>query len=124
MTTLRIPAVRSQGLIGFSLLVLGVWLAYEVGGKIAAGDLRSIAFVAFGFVGCGLAIIILRNWRAGFYSFLTWLLFEDLVRKYMGNNMALFFGKDVLAFLTYVSLFVAVRAGREKSFRPKFLLSS
>ena len=40
----------------------------------------------------------------------------------MGNSTALFFGKDVLAFLTYLSLFAAVRAGREKSFRPKFLL--
>jgi hypothetical protein len=122
MTTLRIPAVRSQSLIGFSLLVLSLWAAYEVGGKIASGDLHTIAFVAFGFAGCVLAVTIVRNWRAGFYSFLTWLLFEDLVRKYMGNNMALFFGKDVLAFLTYVSLFAAVRAGRERSFRPKFLL--
>jgi len=122
MTTLRIPVVRSQSLIGFSLLVLGLWVAYEVGGKIAAGDLHTIALIAIGFTGCTLAVTILRNWRAGFYSFLTWLLFEDLVRKYMGNNVALFFGKDVLAFLTYISLFAAIRAGREKSFRPKFLL--
>jgi hypothetical protein len=122
MTTLRIPAMRSQSLIGFSLLVLGVCVAYEVGGKIAAGDLNSLAFITLGFIVCVVAITILRNWRAGFYSFLTWLLFEDLARKYMGNSTALFFGKDVLAFLTYVSLFAAVRAGREKTFRPKFLL--
>jgi hypothetical protein len=122
MTTLRMPTVRSQALIGFSLLVLGVWMAYEIGGKIAAGDLNSLAFITLGFIICVVAITILRNWRAGFYSFLTWLLFEDLARKYMGNSTALFFGKDVLAFLTYLSLFAAVRAGREKSFRPKFLL--
>ena len=122
MTTLRLPAIRSQGLIGFSLLVLAVWAAYEVGGKIALGDLNSLAFISLGFIVCVVAITILRNWRAGFYSFLTWLLFEDLARKYMGNSTALFFGKDVLAFLTYLSLFAAVRAGREKSFRPKFLL--
>lgn len=122
MTTLRLPAMRSQSLIGFSLLVLGVWVAYEIGGKIAAGDLNSLAFITLGFIVCVVAVTILRNWRAGFYSFLTWLLFEDLARKYMGNNTALFFGKDVLAFLTYLSLFAAVRAGREKSFRPKFLL--
>jgi len=108
-------------LIGFSLLVLGVWLAYAIGGKIATGDLNSIAFITLGFIVCVVAIAILRNWRAGFYSFLTWLLFEDLARKYMGNNTALFFGKDVLAFLTYLSLFAAIRAGREKTFRPKFL---
>jgi hypothetical protein len=121
MPSSRIPAIQSQSLIGFSVLVLGLWVAYEVGGKIAVGDLHTIAIIAFGFVGCVLAITILRNWRAGFYSFLAWLLFEDLVRKYMGNNMVLFFGKDVLAFLTYLSLFTAIRAGREKTFRPKFL---
>jgi len=122
MTTLRIPTLRSQALIGFSLLILGVWAAYEIGGKIALGDLNSLAFITLGSIVCVVAITILRNWRAGFYSFLTWLLFEDLARKYMGNSTALFFGKDVLAFLTYLSLFAAVRAGREKSFRPKFLL--
>ena len=122
MTTLRMPTVRSQALIGFSLLVLGVWVAYEIGGKIAAGDMNSLAFITLGFIVCVVAVTILRNWRAGFYSFLAWLLFEDLARKYMGNSTALFFGKDVLAFLTYLSLFAAIRAGREKSFRPKFLL--
>ncbi|MGH9746310.1 MAG: hypothetical protein ACRD59_09400 [Candidatus Acidiferrales bacterium] len=114
--------MRNQSLIGISLLVLGVWMAYEVGGKIAVGDMRTIAFVAFIFAGCVVAVTILRNWRTGFYFFLTWLLFEDLARKYMGNNMALFFGKDALALLTYISLFAAIRAGREKTFRPKFLL--
>ena len=114
--------IKTQSLIGASLFILGLWLAYEIGEKIASGDLHTIAFVAFGFAGCVVAVMILRNWRTGFYCFLIWLLFEDLVRKYMGNNVALFFGKDVLAFLTYISLFAAIRAGREKSFRPKFLL--
>ncbi len=114
--------MRNQALIGISLFALGLWLAYEVGGKIAVGDLKTIALGTFVFAGCVVAVMILRNWRSGFYIFLTWLLFEDLARKYMGNNMALFFGKDVLVLLTYISLFAAVRAGREKSFRPKFLL--
>jgi hypothetical protein len=121
MSTHRIPAMRNQSLIGISLFIFGMWLAYEVGGKLVAGDLKTLAFVAFGFAGCVVAVTILRKWRTGFYFFLTWLLFEDLVRKYMGNNMALFFGKDVLALLTCISLFAAIRAGREKTFRPKFL---
>jgi hypothetical protein len=122
MLSNRIPTIRSQTLVGTSLFFLGIWLAYEIGRKIAVGDLNSLVFITLGFVVCAVAVTILRNWRAGFYSFLTWLLFEDLVRKYMGNNTVLFFGKDVLAFLTYLSLFAAVRAGREKAFRPKFLL--
>ena len=118
----RTLAIRNQTWIGVWVLLAGLWAAYEIGGKIAAGDLTSIQYGAFVVAGCAAAITILRNWRSGFYLFLTWLLFEDLARKYMGNNMALFFGKDVLALLTYISLFAAVRAGREKSFRPKFLL--
>ena len=122
MQSSRLPDIKSQTLIGAGLFFFGLCLAYEIGGKIAAGDLNSLAFITLGFIICAVAITILRNWRAGFYSFLTWLLFEDLVRKYMGNNTVLFFGKDVLAFLTYLSLFAAIRAGREKGFRPKFLL--
>ena len=118
----RTLTIRNQAWVGVWVLMAGVWAAYEIGGKIAIGDVTSIEYIAFLAAGGGAAITILRNWRSGFYLFLSWLLFEDLVRKYMGNNMALFFGKDVLALLTYVSLFAAVRAGREKSFRPKFLL--
>ena len=43
----------------------------------------------------------LNDWRTGFYLFIGWLLFEDLVRKYLGNGTALFFGKDLLAAITF-----------------------
>ena len=69
-----------------------------------------------------MAITVLRNWRYGFYFFLVWLLFEDLVRKYLGNGTLLFFGKEILALVTYVSLFVAIRKGKEKVFHAPFLL--
>lgn len=118
----RGTAMQNQALIGMGLFGLALWLAWEVGGKIAANDLRSITFASLGFVGCVVAVTILRNWRSGFYLFLCWLLFEDLVRKYLGNGTALFFGKDILALLTYISFYVAVRQGREKSFRPPFLI--
>jgi hypothetical protein len=121
MTGARIPAMRNQALIGASMFVIALWAAWQIGGKIAANDLRSMAFVALGFAGCVIAVSILRNWRSGFFLFLVWLLFEDLVRKYLGNNTALFFGKDVLALLTYISLFVAIRKGRERMFQPPFL---
>jgi hypothetical protein len=65
--------------------------------------------------------LVLRNWRHGLYAFLGWLLFEDMVRKYMGNNMAVYFAKDVLVGITYLSF---LRAGpREKrgEFRAPFL---
>ncbi len=69
-----------------------------------------------------MGLTILRNWRLGFYMFLVWVLCEDLVRKYLGNNMAIYFGKDVLVGLVFISLYVEVRKGRVKLFRPPFLL--
>lgn len=50
------------------------------------------------------------------------MLFEDMARKYMGNNLALFFGKDILLLLVYISFFRDVRLGRAKTFRPPFML--
>ena len=122
MLNARIPAMRNQAWIGVLIFGLAVWLAWEIGGKIAAEDLRSIEFTALILVGSMATLAILRNWRNGFYFFLVWVLFEDLARKYMGNSMALFFGKDILVGLTYVSLLVAIRKGREKAFRPPFFL--
>jgi len=119
--SVRIPALRNQAIIGVGLFGLALWGAWQSGGKIAEGDTTSLIYIALGFTACVIAVTILRNWRSGFYLFLVWLLFEDLVRKFMGNNLALFFGKDVLLGLIYISLFVAIRSHKEKAFRPPFL---
>jgi hypothetical protein len=116
-----IPAVRTQALIGFGVFAAGLWLAWQVGGKIAIDDFGTLEFGALGVAGICVAITILRKWRTGFYLFLVWLLFEDLVRKYLGNNMVIYFAKDVLVGLVYMSFFAEVRRGREKLFRPPFL---
>ncbi len=82
----------------------------------------TVEFAAFGFASIWVGLTILKNWRLGTYMFFIWLLFEDLVRKYLGNNMAIYFGKDILVGLVFVSLLVEVRKGRVKLFRPPFLL--
>jgi hypothetical protein len=115
--------MRNQPLIGISLFVIGLWLAWELGEKIVDNDMRSIAFVALGFATCAVAVTTLRNWRTGFYLFFVWMMVEDLARKYMGNNLALFFGKDILLAFVYVAFYLEVRRGREKKFRPPFLLA-
>ncbi|HUB58903.1 MAG TPA: hypothetical protein VL975_00445 [Candidatus Micrarchaeia archaeon] len=122
MLDTRVHVLRNQSLIGFCLFVVSLWLAWQIGGKIALDDLRPLAFLALGIAAFAIAIVILRNWRLGFYFFIVWLLFEDFFRKFLGNGLALFFGKDILAALTYISLYVDVRRGKEKLFRPKFLL--
>lgn len=122
MLTKGIPGVRNQALIGISVFVLSIWLALQLGGEIASNNMRFLEFAGAGFVAAVAAVSILKNWRTGFYLFLSWMLFEDLFRKYMGNGLALFFGKDILAALVYISFFAEVRRGREKRFQPPFLL--
>ena len=122
MFNTRIPAIRNQTLIGAGVFVVAIWAAWLAGNEVASENIRVLEFVALGFAACAIALAILRSWRTGFYFFLVWMLFEDLARKYMGNNPALFFGKDILLLLVYASFFRDVRLGRAKSFRPPFLL--
>jgi hypothetical protein len=118
---LRTSEVKRQGLIGLALFGLAIWLAWEIGNRIIVGDLRTLELACLGFGGCIAGITVLRNWRFGFYLFFIWMLFEDLVRKYMGNGAFLFFGKDILLALIYISFYAQVRRGREKWLRAPFL---
>jgi hypothetical protein len=63
----------------------------------------------------------LNDWRTGFLLFILWLLFEDLARKFLGNGMIFFFGKDILAAITYASLLKAKAKGEVNWFRPPFM---
>jgi hypothetical protein len=119
---LRTPAPANRALIGITFLLASLWSAWEIGGRIVANDTQAILFVAAAVAACGAAVMTLRNWRSGFYLFLVWLMFEDLVRKYAGNNLGLFFAKDVLLGLVYIALYAQIRQGHEKTFRPPFLL--
>lgn len=125
---MRIPALASFGNFRRRPLVMLAFLLFFVAavGKTAnyviAGDMTGLGLVALAFVGCALVIAMLSNWRNGLYFFLTWLLFEDLARKYLGNNMAIYFAKDVLAAVVYLSFFLAYRRKEVTSFRPPFLV--
>lgn len=122
MLNTRVPVLRNQTLIGASLFALGLWVAWDLGGNIVAQDMTSIEFAALLFAGAAVAVTVMRNWRTGFYLFLFWLLFEDFVRKFMGNGLALFFGKDILLGFVYIALLIEIRRGGEKTFRPPFLI--
>jgi hypothetical protein len=60
-----------------------------------------------------------------FISFSPWLLFEDFARKFLGNNMAIYFAKDFLLAVVYLSFFVAYRRKAKDvcTFRPPFLIA-
>src|SRR6267143_4064681 len=106
----------------FGFLVFSVVAAYKIAGYVIAGDMNDLAFVALAFAGCAFVVAMLNNWRNGLYFFLAWLLFEDFARKYLGNNMAIYFAKDVLAAVVYLSFFLAYRRKQVISFRPPFLI--
>ena len=105
------------------LFLVGLALAYLSAGYIVSGDFTSLAFVAMIAAGAVAAAVILGNWRNGTYFFLAWLLFEDFARKFLGNNMAVYFAKDVLVLLVYLSFFAAYRRKNLdlQTFRPPFL---
>jgi hypothetical protein len=65
--------------------------AYLVSGYVVSNDLVGVVglvMLALPFAFLVVVLPMLRNWRTGRYVFPCWLLFEDIVRKYMGNNMA------------------------------------
>jgi hypothetical protein len=114
---------RGPGLT-IAFFVFAMLAAYKVAGYILANDLDSLAFVAMAFVGGALVLAILKNWRHGVYFFLGWLLFEDLFRKFLGNNMAIYFAKDFLLAIVYLSFFIAYRRKDKdlQAIRPPFLV--
>lgn len=103
-------------LVGFGLLVL---LTYWILG----GADNQLIYFGLGVIVVVVTIRIINKWRDGFYLFLIWLLFEDLIRKYMGNNMAIYFGKDFLVGAVYISFLLAVRRHTVRLFKPPFIIA-
>src|SRR2546421_6421783 len=103
-------------------LVVGALAAYLAAEFVISDDFTGMAYAGMALVGGMIVIGILNNWRNGVYFFLSWLLFEDFARKFLGNNMAIYFAKDVLVAVVYLSFFVACRRKEAALFRPPFLV--
>jgi len=108
-------------LLTIGTYVVGAFAAYEVAQYVIRDDFAGLAYVGMAVVGGAIVIGILNNWRNGVYFFLTWLLFEDFARKFLGNNMAIYFAKDFLALVVFISFLAALRRKEVTSFRPPFL---
>jgi hypothetical protein len=113
---------RRSPLLAFALVVFVVFTAWKISEYIVAGQTGNLFFVGLGFAALVLVVAILNDWRNGLYFFLAWLLFEDLARKYLSNNMAIYFGKDFLVTVVYLSFFAASRRKEIQIFRPPFLI--
>src|SRR5579884_3893540 len=105
--------IMAAGLIAVVCL-LAHWIVTGSVDMLVMGGM-AIALVA-------VVVTTLNDWRVGVFLFILWLLFEDLARKYLGNGLVLFFGKDVLAAITYVSLWRAHQRGEAEWFRPRFIV--
>lgn len=106
-------ASRRQG-VGAIILLMAVLGAYFVGMAIVGEDFRDLAVtLAFG-VGGFCTIFIFRDWRLGVAMFFVWAVFEDLLRKFLGNNMMVYATKDLIILATYASFLLAVAQKREK----------
>lgn len=112
---------RNRSLVSIAAFLVAIFAAYWTAEVILGGNLERLALVALGLAGAAFAVAVLNDWRRGVYLFFTWLLFEDLFRKFLGNNMAIYFAKDTLLAGVYLSFFRAWRRGKVTSFRPPFL---
>jgi hypothetical protein len=125
---MRIASVLSSGqsgrrsLIAFGTLVVGAFAAYELAQYVINNDMAGLAYAGLCFVGGAIIVGILHNWRNGVYFFLSWLLFEDFARKFLGNNMAIYFAKDFLFLVMFISFLAAFRRKEVPFFRPPFLV--
>ncbi len=121
-TALSLGQFRKGPLITVGTLVVGALAAYQTAEYVIRDDFTGITYAGMALVGGAIVIGILNNWRNGVYFFLTWLLFEDFARKFLGNNMAIYFAKDFLALVVFISFLAAYRRKEVTSFRPPFLV--
>src|SRR5438874_9628098 len=109
---------RRGRLISFCVLVAGTLAAYQLAQYVITDNFVGLAYAGMAFVGSAIVIGAVNNWRHGVYFFLAWLLFEDCARKFLGNNMAIYFAKDILALAVFISFLAAYRRRKVTTFRP------
>lgn len=113
---------RKGPLLTIGTIVVGALGAYEAADYVIREDFTGMTYAGIALMGGAIVIGILNNWRNGLYFFLSWLLFEDFARKFLGNNMAIFFAKDLLVLILYIAFLAAFRRKEIQGFRPPFLV--
>jgi len=113
-----LPGQFRRWLVAACLVLFIPGAAYVVAGYIMADDLKGLALVGIVVLGGVIVVAIFNNWRNGLYFFLAWLLFEDFARKFLGNNMAVYFAKDIIVAVIYLAFFTAYRKRRKEEIKP------
>jgi hypothetical protein len=124
LTPELVNSARSKYGAGTLIFLFGLFGAYLAAQFILTDDWKPIGLFVVGIVGAAVALRILNNWRQGLYIFFGWLFVEDFARKYLGNNMVVYFAKDVLVLLVYISFFRArYNIKHNPVFKPPFLVA-
>ena len=119
----ELTQAQKKKLVTAGVFLGALCLAWVAAQFVLVDDWKAVALIGMGFAGLAFAVKILNNWKQGLYIFFGWLFFEDFARKYLGNNMAIYFGKDVLVILVYISFYLARRRKQvAATFRPPFLV--
>ena len=108
-----------KGAVMGLILLAVIW---ELASWIVAGSDQTLIFFGLGFVILAIVVKILNDWRSGVLIFLLWILFEDLARKYVGNSLTVYFAKDFLVAVAYLSFYFAKRRKEIELFKPPFLV--
>jgi hypothetical protein len=87
---------RKKPLLIFGGMILFFIAAYQLAGIVIGGDTQGLMFLAVAIVIGASILSMLNNWRLGTLIFFGWLFFEDLARRYLGDNRVVYFGKDAL----------------------------
>jgi hypothetical protein len=116
------PSLRASrnSIVSFGLILLVAYAAYEAAQLILAENLPGLAYAGLLIVGATVVVAVLNDWRRGLYILVSWILFEDFFRKYLGNNMAIYFAKDVLTLILYLSFLRAQPSEKTKRFQIPF----
>jgi hypothetical protein len=107
---------------GLAMAIVLIGAIWALASWIVAGSDKTWIMFGLGLVFCSILIFILKDWRSGVLLFLVWLLFEDLARKYLGNSMIIYFAKDVMVGVCYVSYFLARKRRQVEAFKIPFLV--
>jgi hypothetical protein len=105
--------VSRNPLVTFLIFLFVIFLGYQAAQAILANDLSSLVLAGMLVLAGAVVVAVLNDWRRGLYMLVAWILFEDFVRKYLGNNMAIYFDKDLLAILLYLFFLSSQACGAE-----------
>jgi hypothetical protein len=115
-------ARRRAGPASVVLVLFVVGLAGLFGIYVGLERTDLLPLVLLGLAAALVGLAVLSNWRRGLYVLLVWIVLEDLPRKYLGNNMLIFFSKDAVATLVYLAFLTARTPQDLPRLRPRFLL--